>query len=273
MNQLVHNLSILLVCLTLSSCDMIIAAFISEEQVDVFLPEVPQAAKFAHAEVPGTWTLRWINADGLPEVLRGVQKKCKISLKKGIFTPVIAEIDTNSPRIGPFPLAGGIYPAEANGSLYSISLSLEYPSGIAALSAWKAMECATGGIETSRAILSGFNWKRLISEIEKLDSAQFFDFDRLVSAMLSGRVRIYDVRAQKMRAVRLVLPADIVLSGTKFISSWPGDFCFSWPESNTISLELPVGLCRFYCVDGVLTVQSGGNTPGCTFFSSYSLKE
>lgn len=273
MKQFIKSFLILTVCLSLVSCDMIIAVFTAEESVEVFLPEIPQAAKLCPAEVPGTWTLRWINSTGSKEIVPGVRRKCIIYLKKGHFTPVIAELDTRNPKTGPFPLAGGLYPAQSKGSLASISLSLEYTGGIAALSASKAMECATGGIETAKTILSTFNWERLGNEIEKLDTPEYFDFDRLVSAMLSGQVRVYDVRTRKKRAVRLHLSENIVPAGTKFISAWPGDSGFSWPENNTISLNLPVGLCRFYSTRGVITVQSGGNTPGSIFFSSYSLQE
>lgn len=252
---------------------MILSAFIAEEQVEVVLPELPPAAQFAGGDIPGTWTVRWVNAEGLQEYQMGVRKKCTLSLNKGTFTPIIAELDTKTSRIGPFPVAGALYPAQAEGSLYSLSISLGYTGGIAAISALRAMESATGGIETARSILSVFNWKRLVFEIEKLSTPYYFDFDRLVSAMLTGQVRIYDVRPRTLRAVRITLPEGLVVVGSKLIEPWPGAQGFYWPETNTISLELPIGMCRFYNEDGVLTVQSGGATPRCVFFSPYCLQE
>lgn len=260
------------ILIMLASCDMLSSALTGEEQVTVILPAPPRAAVLAGLREP-LWTVSWYDADAIRQERSVRGNRLGITLAKGVCTPVIAELRSPDPRIGPFPAAGGIYPAFAEASRDAVTLTASWYGGIAANTARLAFDAADGGPATARIILSRFNWKRLMPELEKLEHPEYFDYNRLVGALLSGRVRVYDIRMLPLAAVRLELPAGTVTPGSIFYPAWPGQAAFLWNESNSLSLELSRGMTRFYGQEGCITVFPAYPHTERTIFAPYSLQE
>lgn len=260
------------ILIPLTSCDMLASALTGEEQVTVILPGPPHAAVLAGLREP-LWTVSWYDADAIrqEQTVRG--NRCSIILTKGECTPVLAELRSTDPRIGPFPPAGSIYPALAEASRDTVTLKASWHGGVAAHTTRMAFDAADGGPATARIIVSRFNWKRLLAELEKLEHPEYIDYGRLVGALLSGRVRIYDIRVLPLVAVRLELPEGTVAPGSVFFPAWPGHAEFIWNASNTLSLEMPRTMTRFYSQAGCITVFPAYPPAERTIFTPYSLQD
>lgn len=255
-----------------TACDLLSSTLTGEEQVTVHLPPLPAAAGFSGMKEP-VWTVSWYDAD-LQRQERTVQgNRCVLTMKKGMCTPVVAEARSPDPRFGPFPPAGSIYPALATASRDATTLRATWHGGIAAKTAQLAFGAADGGPATARIILSRFNWHRLLQELEKLEYPEYTDYNRLVTALLSGRVRVHDIRMLPRAAVRLELPAGRVSPGSVFFPVWPGRTAFVWNETNSLSLELPRIMTRFYSQEGCITVFPARPSTERTIFLPYSLQE
>ncbi len=260
------------ILILLASCDMLSSTLTGEEKVTVTLPAPPRAAVLAGLSEP-RWTVSWYDADAIRQQQSVCGNRLDITLTKGVCTPVIAELCSPDPRIGPFPPAGGIYPALAEASRDAVTLRASWYGGVAANAARLAFDAADGGSATARIIVSRFNWKRFMQELEKLEHPEYFDCSRFVGALLSGRVRVYDIRMLPLAAVRIELPEETVAQGTVFYPAWPGHTAFSWHEAGTLSLELPRVMTRFYAREGCITVFPAYPPAERTIFTPYSLQE
>lgn len=255
-----------------TACDLLASAVTQEEQVTVILPSLPPAAGFSGLHEP-VWNVSWYDAQAKRQEQTVKGNRCVIALNKGVCTPVIAETVPSDPHTGPFPPAGSIYPALAEATLDSSTLHADWYGGITAEAARRAFESAQGGIPAARLILSRFNWYRLKQELENLDHPEYVDYNRLVTALLSGHVRVYDIRMLPLRAILLKIPAAIVTEGSNFYSAWPGPPVFSWTDTHPCSLEVPRITTRFYSNEGCITVFPASPTGECVFFFPYSLQE
>ncbi len=259
-------------CIPVISCGMLDSAFSGNEEVTLILPALPPAAE--RAGLPGpVWKVRWYT-EGTTRHERTIEDKAFVlTLEKGQFTPILAELDNPDPRYGPYPVAGSIYPALAVSSLETAELPANWSGGAAALAAEQALLSAYGGSETAVIILSRFNWSRLVREINGMTYPEYIDYTRLVPAILSGTFRVYDIKTRPLFAYRIVLQKHTPAPGEEFLSLWPGRSAFVWPGEEGVSVELADGMNRFYGTTGCITVQTGGQIADNTFFTPYSLQE
>lgn len=256
----------------ISGCDMLESVVSGEEHITLVLPPVPPAAVMAGITDP-VWSISWVSGNSSIQKMEVHGTKAELPLEKGRFTPVLAQLATDTVPCGPFPSAGSIYPALAEASLSGSRIQANYPGGIAACTALKALQAASGGPETAGMILSRLNWQRLTEKIAALEDPCCINYERLIEAILSGSVHVYDICMYPVRAYRVTLPAGGIPAGTEFIPAWPGGTGFLWPESGSLSLELPDGMTRYYASTGYITIQAGGTAGSITFFMPYSLQE
>ncbi len=264
--------TVVAILILLVGCTLLATAFTGEEEVTLILPALPRAAVLSGLHHP-VWTVSWYDGGSRRHQQTVEGSRCVLTLEKGVCTPVLAEIVTTNPCIGPFPPAGSIYPSLAKSAVESSTLYADWFGGIAADAACRAFESAQGGIPAGRHILSRFNWRRFVQELGKLDYPEYFDVARFVTALLSGRVRVHDIRMLPLIAVPLEIPAGHITEGSSFYTAWPGPALFSWTAAHTCSIEMPRRTTRLYASDGYITVIPSSPGGECAFFCPYSLQE
>jgi hypothetical protein len=152
-------------------------------------------------------------------------------------------------------------------------LGATWQGGIAARLAEALCLQAAGGFETGRTIAAHYNWVRFAEKLAGMRDPLFLDRERFLSAVLSGKVTVYDISPVPLFTVSVDLPFADIPDGTVFISDWPGYGAFSWLAGQTVSLAVIEGRNRFFGPEGFITVQTEKGKITGAFYSKYSLQD
>lgn len=264
---------VLILCL--ASCDMTEGAIAQTGTVTLIAPGAPEGAAFPGSGVSPSWAAHWYGADGTRKSETGIVDRREIIMDRGFATPVILVPEAAS---GPLPAAalrrsGALYPAHAEARVGDVELRADYLRGIAATCAESAMLRARGGFGNGQLIVSRFNWGKFDERLSGIGDPGLLDSGRFVSALLDGKMSVYDVTPLKKRACRVDPSSGTIRPGTAFEPGWVGGTGFTWPDSGTISLELPEGTFYFLSPDGFLTVDSRDAKRVISLFTVWSLQD
>mgnify|MGYP001809889604 CR=1 FL=1 len=268
------TISFLVLAAPCVSCRKLTDSLSGTERVLVTLPEPLPALRQCASARRASYTLRWYDSGGNVQERAGVADQAEITLEAGFFTPVLAIPETGGTGIPEeaLPVAGAIYPVHAEISNAGIVLEATFIRGIGSTCAELACTRSRGGFAVGRQIAEHFNWAKFDAAVQ--GKAQPFLVNRSLAAdaILSGKVTVYDIR--ETETIEAALDGiEGVTAGALFLPAWPGSEGSIVPDDGTFSLEVPLGLSRWFSPDGILTVNAESGGVVCAYFEPYILRE
>ena len=256
------------------SCRKLTDSLSGTERVMVTLPEPLPALRQCASARRAPYTLRWYDSGGNAQERAGVAEQAEITLEAGFFTPVLAIPETGGTGIPDeaLPVAGAIYPVHAESSNAGIVLEATFIRGIGSVCAELACTRSREGFAVGRQIAEHFNWTKFDAAVRGKANPFLVNRSLAADAILSGKVTVYDIRETETIEVTLD-GIEGVIAGTLFLPAWPGSEGRIVPDDGTFSLEVPLGLSRWFSPDGILTVNAESGGVVCTYFEPYILRE
>lgn len=257
-----------------NSCRKLTDSLSGTERVSVTLPEPLPALRQRAFARKASYTLHWYDSDGNAQVRGGVADQTEITLETGCFTPVLAIPETAGTGIPAeaLPVAGAVYPAHADSSKTGIVLEATFIRGIGSAVAELACTRSRGGFAVGRQIAEHFNWAKFDAAVRGKANPFLVNRSLAADAILSGKVTVYDIR--ETETIEATLDGiEGVLAGARFLPAWPGSEGFVVPDDGAFSLEVPLGLSRWFSPDGILTVSAESAGVVCAYFEPYVLRE
>lgn len=256
------------------SCRKLTDSLSGTERVLVTLPEPLPALRQRASARRVSYTLRWYDSGGNVQERAGVAEQAEITLEAGFFTPVLAIPETGGTGIPDeaLPVAGAIYPNHAESAKGDIVLEATFIRGIGSVCAELACTRSRGGFTVGRQIAEHFNWAKFDATVQGKVQPFLVNRSLAADAILSGKVTVYDIR--ETETIEAALDGiEGVTAGAIFLPAWPGSEGRIVPDDGVFSLEVPLGLSRWFSPDGILTVNAESGGVVCAYFEPYVLRE